>query len=251
MHVNKGCTAHVLIDRLITSDYPHLQLVMQQMYPNVKVDSLDFLDPTQTVTAALNRAQPDIVLVDRVWLHLSTVLSRILMRDDQSLPRVVIASPSVDEVFQAQVTHRGFTDYIDLGAPADVLAAKLCEIHDGMARYAGSRQWSSVPLPSVVNDLSHTPHDDFDRQILGLVCVGMHDADIAHVVHLSTQTVKNRISAMLDRSGLRNRTQLAWMQANQTMADALARSIAHQGLLNDNSTAESDTGGRAEEACRN
>jgi DNA-binding CsgD family transcriptional regulator len=103
----------------------------------------------------------------------------------------------------------------------------------------------------MANDLSHTPHDDFDRQILGLVCVGMQDADIACVVHLSTQTVKNRISAMLDRSGLRNRTQLAWMQANQSMGDAMSRTIGHRGLLNDNSTAERDAGGHAEEACRN
>jgi DNA-binding NarL/FixJ family response regulator len=248
---NDLCDINVLIDQLITSDYPNLQLTARHKYPDMKFDSFDFLSSTRTIGAALDRAWPDIVLVDRVWLHLSTVLNRLLISGDHSLPRIVIASPFVDEVFQAQMTHRGFTDYIDLGVPADVLAAKLCEIHRGRARYTDNRQWASVPLPSMANDLSHTPHDDFDRQILGLVCVGMQDADIACVVHLSTQTVKNRISAMLDRSGLRNRTQLAWMQANQSMGDAMSRTIGHRGLLNDNSTAERDAGGHAEEACRN
>ena len=68
-----------------------------------------------------------------------------------------------------------------------------------------------------------------------LICVGMQDVDIANVVHLSTQTVKNRISAMLERSGLRNRTQLAWMQANQAVGDAVSRSLGYQGRRSDTS----------------
>ncbi|NCZ68458.1 MAG: DNA-binding response regulator [Acidimicrobiia bacterium] len=52
-------------------------------------------------------------------------------------------------------------------------------------------------------------------------------------MHLSTQTVKNRISAMLERSGLRNRTQLAWMQSNQAVGDAVSRSLRHRARRTD------------------
>jgi len=71
-----------------------------------------------------------------------------------------------------------------------------------------------------------TARDAIDREILDLVSVGMQDADIANVVHASTQTVKNRISAMLERSGYRNRTQLAWAHSNEVLADAMVRSLA-------------------------
>ena len=55
----------------------------------------------------------------------------------------------------------------------------------------------------------------------------MQDNDNAHIVHISPQTVKNRISAMLERSGLRNRTQLAWLHHNHEVADAVRRSLGY------------------------
>jgi DNA-binding NarL/FixJ family response regulator len=38
---------------------------------------------------------------------------------------------------------------------------------------------------------------------------GLTDDEISHGVYLSCQTVRNRISRMLERSGARNRTHLA------------------------------------------
>lgn len=51
--------------------------------------------------------------------------------------------------------------------------------------------------------------DDTDRRIVEAVARGMCDKEIASVIFLSTQTVRNRISRILTSSGLRNRTQLA------------------------------------------
>jgi DNA-binding NarL/FixJ family response regulator len=235
--LNNGvCAVRVLIDQLITSDRPDLQRAAQRKHPDVKFDSFDFLSAARSIGAALDRAWPDVVVVDRVWLHLSSLLHRILTSGGHTLPRVVIASRHVDEVFRVQVAHRGFTDYIDLDDPAEDLVVQLCEIHAGTTRHTDDKLWASVPLPSVVDDLDKTPRDDLDREILSLICVGMQDVDIANVVHLSTQTVKNRISAMLERSGLRNRTQLAWMQANQAVGDAVSRSLGYQGRRGDTST---------------
>ena len=236
MHDNGVRAVRVLIDQLVTSDRPDLQRAAQRKHPDVKFDSFDFLSAARSIGAALDRAWPDVVVVDQVWLHLSTLLRRILTSSNHTLPRVVVASRHVDEVFRVQVAHRGFTDYIDLDKPADDLVVQLREIHTVGSRHIDDKFWASVPLPSVVNDLSNTAHDDLDREILGLICVGMQDADIASVVHLSTQTVKNRISAMLERSGMRNRTQLAWMHANQVVGDAVSRSLGYQGRRSDAST---------------
>lgn len=51
--------------------------------------------------------------------------------------------------------------------------------------------------------------DDLDRRIVTFVTMGLMDREIAGKVHLSSQTVRNRVSRMLDRSSASNRTQLA------------------------------------------
>ena len=51
--------------------------------------------------------------------------------------------------------------------------------------------------------------DDTDRQILRLIADGQSDKQIAEAVFLSVQTVRNRVSRLLNRFGKDNRTQLA------------------------------------------
>lgn len=51
--------------------------------------------------------------------------------------------------------------------------------------------------------------DDTDRQILRLIADGQSDKQIAESVYLSVQTVRNRVSRLLNRFGKENRTQLA------------------------------------------
>lgn len=57
---------------------------------------------------------------------------------------------------------------------------------------------------SIIADL-----DDTDRQILRLLATGQSDKQIAEAVFLSLQTVRNRVSRLLNRFGKENRTQLA------------------------------------------
>jgi DNA-binding NarL/FixJ family response regulator len=48
-----------------------------------------------------------------------------------------------------------------------------------------------------------------DTSILSYLCDGMTDKEIAQRVYLSAQTIRNRVSAMLHKTGKTNRTQLA------------------------------------------
>jgi DNA-binding NarL/FixJ family response regulator len=221
MHLVRKCTMRVLIDQLIAADCPELLDTGRRLYPDVHFESFDFLSAALSIGKALERIRPDVVVVDQVWLHLSPLLRQVLKNETHTPPQIVIATRQVNEVFRVQVTHRRFTNVIDLDQSAEDVLVQLCEIHSGVIR--NDELWASVPLPSMVADLSETPRDELDRDILSLICVGMHDVDIAKVVHLSTQTVKNRISAMLERSGLRNRTQLAWMQGIQSVRDITTR----------------------------
>lgn len=58
-------------------------------------------------------------------------------------------------------------------------------------------------------DISGACRNATDRRIIELVAEGLADKEIASLVFLSPQTVRNRISHILYVSGARNRTQLA------------------------------------------
>lgn len=219
---------HVLVDQLLIDRLPSLIDNAERSRPRITVDSFNFLATTHPTNWFLDGRCPDLVVVDRVWLHLSPLLLRILevagCRATGCGPaRVVIATRNVDDVFRVQVIHRGFHDYLDLDQPPRDLLENLAEIHGRAPAQSFEYLWNSVPLPPLVATPGDVPHDDIDRSILDLISVGMQDADIAGVVHVSTQTVKNRISTMLSRSGLRNRTQLAWSYSNQTVIDIVVR----------------------------
>jgi DNA-binding NarL/FixJ family response regulator len=55
----------------------------------------------------------------------------------------------------------------------------------------------------------HEPLSPRERRILKLVVDGCTNEEIAARVHLSTQTVKNQVSALMAKLGVRNRVQLA------------------------------------------
>ena len=53
--------------------------------------------------------------------------------------------------------------------------------------------------------------NDGDREIISLIAEGLTNHEIADRVHLSHQTVRNRITRIFDATGASNRTQLAVM----------------------------------------
>lgn len=94
-------------------------------------------------------------------------------------------------------------------------AAKLTEekyrlFRNGMRDLSHHRCMS--PLPSEVG--IHVTND-VDREIVALVALGRCDREIAEVINYSHQTVRNRVSKILQTTGARNRTHLATIYLNR------------------------------------
>lgn len=225
MHTQNSLVRQLLIDRLVDKDRPDLRSALAQHQPACRIEVFDFLAAPVSFAGATKHMRPDLVVVDAVWLHVSPLLNRIMDLADCESATVVVASHRVDDVFKVQAEHRGFTNYLDLAQPLDFIVERLCTISSDTTSPPKPQPWTSVPLPAMIEGGVGTARDAIDREILDLVSVGMQDADIADVVHASTQTVKNRISAMLERSGYRNRTQLAWMHSNEVLVDAMVRGL--------------------------
>lgn len=225
MDTRNSPVRHVLIDRLVDNERPNLRDAIARHRPGCLIEVFDFLSAPVSIAEVSRHGTPDLVVVDAVWLHLSPLLDRIMSLAECQSAVVVVASRHVDDVFKVQAEHRGFEHFLDLTQASDPLVERLFAVSKASTPAPTPHLWNSVPLAAMSHSGVETARDAIDREILDLVSVGMQDADIANVVHASTQTVKNRISAMLERSGYRNRTQLAWMHSNQVLADAMVRSL--------------------------
>lgn len=215
-----------LIDRLITDKHPDLLRASREQHDGVEVHTFDSLGAAASTSSAFTRECPSVVLVDRVWLHLASYLTELLNSQSEERHgchpvKWVVGAWRIDEVLRVQARHRGFNDCVELSRPAHEVIGWLFQILHGAPSDDRDVNWSSLPLPATVASPNDISRDDIDVAILELLSVGVQDADIGEIVHISTQTVKNRVSAMLSRSGLRNRTQLAWWHANHAFVMAL------------------------------
>ena len=84
----------------------------------------------------------------------------------------------------------------------------------------GSASWEGTRPYADGDPMLDGPIDGLngrEREIASLVARGLDNRDIAHRLYLSEGTVRNRVSALLDKLGLANRTQLAilWINAHR------------------------------------
>lgn len=127
----------------------------------------------------------------------------------QGAPRRIVLAPSVPNSLIIQTAQAGLDDVIDMSVPPDELLLALKDSLGGKRSVLSHPIWRSITSPRDVHSIASPYRDSIDREIVSMIAAGLTDEEISHGVYLSCQTVRNRISRMLERSGARNRTHLA------------------------------------------
>jgi DNA-binding NarL/FixJ family response regulator len=104
--------------------------------------------------------------------------------------------PAAELAEAVRLTHAGVTQ-LDHAAAAHVAAAHVAAAHVAAAL-------SAHPAPAPVDGLTER-----ETEVLRLVAAGATNREIAARLYLSEGTVKNHVSRILGRLGLRDRTQAA------------------------------------------
>ena len=124
-------------------------------------------------------------------------------------PRRIVLAPHVPNSLVIQTAQAGLDDVIDMSTPAEVLLTTLRDSLSGKRSVLSHPIWRSIASPRDVHTIASPYRDTIDHEIVSMIAAGLTDEEISHGVYLSCQTVRNRISRMLERSGARNRTHLA------------------------------------------
>jgi DNA-binding NarL/FixJ family response regulator len=161
-------------------------------------------DGVEAVAKALASA-PDVVLMDVRMPGMDGVEATLELLRDLPACRVVMLTTFDDDEYVTQALRAGASGYLlkDLGA-AD-LAAAVRLTHAGVAPLAAG----------VAARLAAAPRDPGgaltarEVEILRLVAKGATNREIGRALFVSEGTVKNHVSRVLSRLGLRDRTQAA------------------------------------------
>ncbi|KAB8295451.1 response regulator transcription factor [Bifidobacterium avesanii] len=175
-------------------------------------------------------SRPDILLVDIQMPGRDGIsAAREILRRDPAA-RILFLTTFADRSYIAQAVELGARGYLikqDVAAVAPaleaVMAGQVVLGSDVVGKLAGVGAPSAAgpSAGSESNAGAGTSADDEfadlsarDREIAALVAEGLDNRQIAARAFLSEGTVRNRISAILERTGLTNRTQLAvrWLR---------------------------------------
>lgn len=169
------------------------------------------------------REQPDIVLMDLKMPGMNGIRATDEIRKKHPQVRVLVLTTFGEDEWVFDAIRSGASGYLLKGTPRQELVAAVKGTYAGrsyidpavggkvlseMAK-AGSKERSTI-----ADDLSER-----ELEVLKLLAKGFTNAEIAGQLHLTRGTVRNYISAILDKLGVSDRTQAAVLAVNFGLAE--------------------------------
>ncbi|MGE7387836.1 response regulator [Streptomyces sp. NPDC004126] len=160
-------------------------------------------DGAEAVDVA-GRSHPDVVLMDVRMPGMDGVAATALLRRQLPGCRIVMLTTFNDDEYVGRALRAGAVGYLLKNLPAAELARAVRLAHAGVAQFDQTvltALAAGTPAPDLL-----TPRE---TEVLRLISAGATNREIAARLYLSEGTVKNHISRVLSRLGLRDRTQAA------------------------------------------
>ncbi len=149
---------------------------------------------------------PDVVLMDVRMPEMDGVEATALLTRRTPACQVVMLTTFDDEEYVVQALRAGAAGYLLKDLPAAQLAEAVRMAHAGVTQLD---QTAAKHVASALTPRSTATLTSRETEVLRLIAAGATNREIAARLYLSEGTVKNHISRILNRLGLRDRTQAA------------------------------------------
>jgi len=162
-------------------------------------------DGREAIERAVELA-PHVVLMDVRMPAMGGVEAVAALRERVPQCRVVMLTTFDDERYVVDALRAGASGYLLKDLPSKELAAAIRLTHAGVAQLdpAAAARLAAASTRPASQTLSER-----EVQVLRLVAAGLTNREIGQRLYLSEGTVKNHVSKVLERLGLRDRTQAA------------------------------------------
>jgi DNA-binding NarL/FixJ family response regulator len=170
----------------------------------------------QRLMTTTNRV--DVVLMDiRMPVMDGVAATRELMRQFPSM-KVLVLTTFEDDELVGQAVQAGAAGYMLKDTPSEEVAQAIRTVHRGYSQLGPGilQKVMMHQLPPAMGDVPTGIHEltPREREVLALIGKGASNREIARALFLSEGTVKNHVTNLLSRLGLRDRTQAALLAAS-------------------------------------
>ena len=168
------------------------------------------------------RAKPDVILMDVRMPIMDGVAATAQIRRKLPTCKVLMLTTFDDEEYVIEALRVGASGYLLKDIPAHDLAQAVHAVHRGIYQLdpaiaqrvvaslaGGHRQEQAPPGSAWASAMRNAGLTEREVEVLRLIASGATNREIAEALVISEGTVKNHISNMLNRLGLRDRTQAA------------------------------------------
>jgi DNA-binding NarL/FixJ family response regulator len=155
--------------------------------------------------------QPDVMLLDIRMPVMDGIATTQALRERWPDIRILILTTFDDDADVSKAIRSGAQGYLLKDTSSQGLAMAIRAIHQGCSYFGPGlmeKALATVPLKTaaISPDPSLTPRE---QEILQLIGSGSNNREIAASLFISERTVKNHVTNILSRLGLRDRTQAA------------------------------------------
>lgn len=165
---------------------------------------------------------PDVALLDMRMPVMDGVATAAAMSDRYPHIKTLVLTTFDDDELIAQAMSVGAKGYLLKDTPSEELAMAVRSVAKGYSHFGPGivdKMMNALPFPAVENNaeqnLSQRAVTSIDaltpreKEVLACIGQGASNKEIAQQLHLSEGTVKNYITSVLGRLGVRDRTQAA------------------------------------------
>ena len=159
---------------------------------------------------------PDVILMDLHMPVMDGVTATRIICQQYSGAKILVFTTFDDVKYVAEALRCGAKGYLLKDTPSEELAEVIRSIHRGYTQFGPGileKMIAAGPTVATEQQLDLPPGLTTltlrERQVLRMVAVGASNREIARALFLSEGTVRNHISHILMRLGLRDRTQAA------------------------------------------
>ncbi len=190
----------------------------------------------QAAIALAQTLKPDVILMDISMPVLDGVAATETIVQMLPQSKVLILTTHDEEQYLAEALQRGAAGYLLKNTPPQDFVHLIQTTHRGYLQLSPSlgqtlltQLQSATPQPAACETACDwqgaTPRE---QEVIKLIAGGANNREIAQMLYITEKTVKNHVSNILNRMGLRNRTQLA-IWANRAVMNT-ANTLANTPL---------------------
>jgi DNA-binding NarL/FixJ family response regulator len=178
----------------------------------------------QEALAQARALRPDVILMDVRMPVMDGVAATAAVRRELPECQVLMLTTFDDEAYIIEALRAGAAGYLLKDLPAPSLAQAIHAAHRRVYQLdpsvvrkmiAAVTKPSSPPTPTTSPTRTDTDLSEREIDVVRLIARGATNREIAEALIISEGTVKNHISNILSRLGLRDRTQVALYARDQ------------------------------------